>query len=700
MLGRPRTILIAIGALVAGALAASLAVPDRFGVAGFTAPASQSARAAAELGRALGYDPQAGMVILARSSLDFNTPPARAELVRLTAGIARDPAVGSVQGPFGSRGLPVLLARDRRQALLLVHFRRSDVDAVAGPIDRLRNRLREPGLQLRFGGYDVAFLDVNRAVRADLVRAELIAFPLLAVLALLIFGGAVAAAIPLCNGAAAVLLTFAGLRLLGQITPISFFALDLAALLGLGLSVDYGLFLLSRYREEAQARGVGRAAMRATLATAGRAVVFSGAAIAVAGAALLLFPEEFIRSMGIAGVLVAVFSSGAALLLTPTLILAAGDRVMPGRGPRWRRASSPTLRPSRFYRLPRWVMRRPGDVALVTVLLLIAAAAPALRLRATFPDQVAIPGGFQSRVVADSIDRNFVPHLAYPVNIAVQPHGRRPLPPFLFAQSLVRASGVGLVAPVEPASRGAALVQLVTSAPPYSQRSQALVAGLRKLRQPLLVGGNTAEFLDLKSSVEARAPLALALVGVATLAVLFLLSGSLVLALKALLFDLLGLLAALGLVVLIFQQRVLGIDSLFAYHGPSAIEISSVVVMIASMYGLTTDYSILLLSRIVEEHGRGATDEDAVAVGIERSGRVISSAALLMVVALLALASSRVFLVKQLAIGQALAVVVDVALVRMLLVPAMIGVLGGANWWAPRTLLRARSRLGAWAEGR
>jgi RND superfamily putative drug exporter len=688
VLARPRAILIAIGVLVAVALVASLAVPDRFGVAGFTDPGSQSARAASVLDRALGYDPRAGMVILARSPLGFDSPVARAQVARLAARIARDPAVGNVQTAFGPRGLPVLVARDRRQTLLRVHFRSTNVDAVAGPIDRLRNQLREPGLHLLFGGYDVGFLDVNRAVRADLVRAELIAFPLLAVLALLIFGGAIAAAIPLANGAAAVLLTFACLRLLSQVTAISIFALDLVLLLGLGLSVDYGLFLISRYREEARALGPGRQAMGAALATAGRAVALSGAAIAVASGALLVFPQDFIRSMGIGGLLVAVFSSGAALLLTPALALLAGDRVLPRHG-----RTSAEGGPGPFQRLPRWVMRRPFEIALVTILLLIAAAAPALRLRGTFPDQAAIPSGIQSRTVADAIDRDFVPHLAYPVNIAVPAGHGRSLKPFLLAQSLARTHGVGLVAPVQTASRRVALVQLVLSDPPYAPGSQALVRGIRRLREPLLVGGNTAEFLDLKSSIAGRAVLALAIVAVATLVVFLLLTGSLVLAVKALLFDLLGLLAALGLVVLIFQQGALGISSLFAYDGPSAIEISSVVVMLATMFGLTTDYSILLLSRIVEEHEAGATDEDAVAIGIERSGRVISSAALLMLVALLALASSRVFLVKQLAVGQALAVVIDVALVRLLLVPAMMRLFGGFNWWAPAPLRRTRSWL-------
>jgi RND superfamily putative drug exporter len=206
----------------------------------------------------------------------------------------------------------------------------------------------------------------------------------------------------------------------------------------------------------------------------------------------------------------------------------------------------------------------------------------------------------------------------------------------------------------------------------------------------VLVGGNTAEFVDLKHSILSRAPIAIAIAALTTVAVLFLLTGSVVLAVKALILDALGLMAALGLLVLIFQHRLLGIDTLFAYNGPSAIETTAAVVMIASTFGLTTDYSILLLSRIVEQHAAGAADEDAVAVGIERSGPVITRSALLLAVALLALTSSRVFLIKELTVGQVLGIVIDVTVVRLLLVPAAIKLLGRANWWAPASLRTAR----------
>jgi uncharacterized membrane protein YdfJ with MMPL/SSD domain len=687
LLGRPRATLIVACGLIGAALAASMLNPDRFTVAGFSDPASQSSRALSVLHRALGHDPEPGMVILARSSAGFGASTARAAVARLAARVARDPAVGRVQTAFGGGGLPELLSRSAHETLLLVYFRSSSQEAVVGPVDHLRSRLHQPGLMLAFDGYDTGVVDVNRIVRADLVRAELIAFPLLIVLMLLVFRGLLAAAIPIATATASVAATFACLRLLGGALQISIFALDLAVLLGLGLAVDYGLFLVSRYREEALTRGTGVEAIRVTLATAGRAVAFSGCAVAGACAALLVFPEDFIYSMGIAGILVALFSATAALVIVPPLLLLWGPRLSP--------RSAPQSARSYWYRWPRWVMRHPLDVALVSVLVLIAAAAQALRLAPTFPDLNAVPHGFQTRTVADEINREFVPYLEYPVSIALDLaiRGHAEVPPALLETTVAHAPGVALVAPLELVGRNTAMLQLVLRNPPLSQGSQSLVTALRALRLPLLVGGTTAEFVDLKHSIAQHAPLALLVALAATIVPLLLLTGSLALSIKALLFDALGLSAAFGLLVLIFQDHALGISALLGYKGPAAIDTTASVVMLASTLGLTTDYSILLLSRITEEHEAGRPDEQAVALGIQRSGPVITSSALLLVVALLALASSRVFLVKELTIGQVLGVVIDVTFVRMLLVPSCIRLLGPLNWWAPGPLRRVRAQL-------
>ena len=290
------------------------------------------------------------------------------------------------------------------------------------------------------------------------------------------------------------------------------------------------------------------------------------------------------------------------------------------------------------------------------------------------------------------IKQDFSPYLGYPVNVAIDA-ADGPVSPDLAVVGLVgRAGVVGFDTSSSPSGE-TIVVHLVLSQPFVSDASQQFVEEIRAGPGPALVAGRAAEFVDLKDSIVDRAPVAFALAALTTIVVVFLMTGSLVLPVKALLFSVLSVGAVFGLLVLIFQEQALGIAGLLGYEGPEAIETTASVVIIVSTFGLATDYSILLLSRISEEHEAGRSDEEAVALGIQRSGPVITSAALLLAVALLALASSQIFLVKQLTVGQALGVLIDASLVRMLLVPAFMRILGRANWWAPRPLLRLRARL-------
>jgi RND superfamily putative drug exporter len=388
-------------------------------------------------------------------------------------------------------------------------------------------------------------------------------------------------------------------------------------------------------------------------------------------------------------VFVALFAAGAALLITPPLLLVVGDRV-------GTRVGAPKTGPGGWwYRWPRWVMRRHVDIALVSVLGLVAAAGPALGVRFTFPDFSSVPTGVETRTVSDIVTRDFAPNIETPVNVAIEravPAGSR-LAPAQVAGALRLAPGVAGAGPALAASRDTAFVQALLAQPPLSSASQELVRRLARLRPGLLVGGATAEFVDLMRSIARRAPLVAALVALATFAVLFVLTGSVVLPAKALLFHALALAAVFGLLVLVFQHGALGIAGVLGYRGPPALEVTVSVVIVASTFGLATDYSILLLSRITEEHEAGRSDEQAVAAGIERTGPVITSSALLLAVALLALTSSRLFLVKELTVGQVLGVVIDVTVVRLLLVPSFMRILGPRNWWSPGPLRRAHARM-------
>ncbi len=670
---RPRRVLAAIGLGLLLLLGASLAVPDRLKVAGFTDSGSESARALDVLRGALGYDPEPGLIVSARAEHDFRAPQHRSQLTALADQLARDPAVGKVDTAFGPDGLPFLVTGDGRRTLLLVHFRSTDVDALAAPIERLRDQIRLPGAEVGIDGYAVGFLEVAHVARRDLIIADAIAIPALALLLLLMFRGLAPAAVPLAIGLIAIVGALAGLRLLSNVFGISVFALNLGVLLGLGLATDYGLLLVSRFREEAGRHGPGPDAVRATLATAGRTVILSGCAIAGAFASLLLFPQQFIASMGLAGIFTAVLATGAALLVAPPLLLLLGARIGTAHeagGPRWSRWTQ-------------WVMRRRGDVALATAALLVAAAAPAILLAPTFSDHRSLPEGNEVRTVVEDIGRHFPPYIGYPVNVAVELKGASPDVALVAVNRTPGSAGYRSIR--DPENRYA-IAQLLPGEPAVSQASQRLIADLRALPGPLLVGGRTAELVDLRSSIASRAPAAIALAGLATLLVLFVLTGSVLIPLKALAFNALGLAAVFGALVLVFQ------------HDGQGIDLAATVVIVAAVFGLATDYSIVLLARIVEEHERGSPDETAIAEGIRRTGPVITRAALLICVPLLAQTTSPILLVKQLGVGQTLGVALDATLIRMLLVPSSMRLLGHLNWWAPAPLRRARlfvrSRLG------
>ena len=687
ILRRPRLVLLLVGLVVAAAVIARVVAPGQLTVGGFTDPGSESAQALEEMQEILGYDPEPGMLVLARADGDLRAPARRRAVAALADRIRGDPAVGRVEAPFGPRGLDALLADDRRRALLLVHFRSADPETLADPIERLRTTTRAPGLTLSFGGFAVGFQDVSEAARSDLVRAELIAFPLLALLLVVLFRGVVAAAIPLLIGAAAALCSIVCLRLLSGTLEISVFALTPPVFLGLGLAVDYALLLVARYREEAATLGPGPPAVAAALSTAGRTVLFSGLAVAGACAGLLLFPASFLYSMGLAGILVSLLAAAAALVITPALLLVAGHRV--GVAPP---RPSAGAEHGRWFRVARWSMARPSDVAIVGIAVLLAAAGPAVLLTPTFADVEAIPRGYESRAVSEQIRDGFAANLGRPISVTARLGGTG-LSPDVVVAPLARLPGVGDVRALPTPATDLLVVQLLPAEDPLSASAQEAVRQARALPVPLLVGGRTAEFVDLKDSILRRGPPAFLLAALASLAVLFALTRSVLLPLKSLLFNVLTIAATFGLVVLVFQEGALGLADLFGYDGPSAIEISSCAVIVALTFGLTSDYAVLMLARITEEHEAGAPDDEAVPRGLQRSGPVVTGAALVIVVAQLALLSSDVFLVKQLAFGQALAIAIDVTLIRALLVPALMRLLGPANWWAPRPLRSATSRV-------
>ncbi len=657
----------------------------------FEDPSSEAVVARATVERVTGRSASPDMVVLVRLGAPVESRPAQQKIARV-AGALRDPDVAQVVAVRG--GEPAaLVSEDRRSTYLLATFAAgTDEDATA---ERLQARVeREPGVTA--GGGQLAFTQVGEQVQEDLARAEMLAFPLLFLLSLVVFRGAVAALLPVAVGATTILVTFALMRVVNTIEPMSVFAINLITGAGLGLAIDYSLFVVSRFREELE-RGVGTAAaLVATMRTAGRTVAFSAVTVAAAMAALIVFDLRFLFSMGVGGVLVALTAAVVSLTVLPAILAVLGPRVNALSLKRWQVAmhrDAAHVRAGPWYRFTQVVMRRPGPIAAATTVLLIAMGLPFLRIDFTGVDASVLPTERSARVVEDALETEFPPGPTSPVIVLAGAGERGRSAATAFAGDLSRLDGVAAVSQPEQAG-GFWRIDVVPEETELSASAKRLVADVRNARAPfpVQVTGATAGFLDQQTSLGDSLPLALVLLTTSTLVILFLMTGSVVLPVKALIMNLLTLSAAFGLLVLIFQDGRL--EGLLAFEAQGALESTQPILLFAVAFGLSTDYGVFLLTRIKEARDGGAGDREAVAIGLERTGRIVTYAALLFCVAIGAFATSEVVFIKELGVGTALAVLIDAFLVRALLVPSLMALLGRWNWWAPRPLARLHARLG------
>ncbi len=551
---------------------------------------------------------------------------------------------------------------------------------------------------MTFGGSDVAFPEIGTQVSEDLARAELIAFPILFLLSLWVFRGVVAALMPPLMGALAIVTAFLAMRLVdGYVTELSIFALNLVTAMGLGLAIDYSLFVVSRYREELARTGPGREAIARTLQTAGRTVLFSALTVAAAMASLLVFPLGFLRSMGIGGMLVSLAGAVVALLVLPAVLAVLGPRVNALAPRRWRRAAEASARPASaggWYRLAHGVMRRPGAVAVVTAALLIVAGLPFLRATFVPTNAKMLPESSEARQVAEAVERDFPAAGQAPIRVVARAGPAQDAAVGAYARRLRAVEGAGTVAPPRRLGPDTVEIDVLPPGDPVAPRNLDVVRAVRDVPAPVPVdvGGDAAAFVDQQDSLRASLPLGLALLACTTLVILFLMTGSVVLPVKALLMNLLTLSATFGLLVLIFEDGRL--EGLLGYTSAGGLEATQPVLLFAIAFGLATDYAVFLLSRIKEARDGGLADREAVAFGVERTGRIVTAAALLFIVAVGAFATSGVLFIKQVGIGTAIAVAIDATIVRALLVPALMALLGRWNWWAPAPLRRLHARIG------
>ena len=585
-----------------------------------------------------------------------------------------------------------LIADDQGSVVIPGHLATEDVEDDGGAAaEEAKETLSSERFEVGIGGFAPSFNEVNDQTREDLTKAELIAFPLLAIMLLVVFRGVIAALIPLVIGVVSILGTLFMLRIMSELVDTSLFALNIATALSLGLAVDYALLMVSRYREELEREGATQEAHRRTVATAGRTVLFSGLTVAAAMIALVVFPQRFLYSVAVAGATVAILASLVTVLAVPALMALLGDRINAlsiRKGP----AVSDTS--DGWYRLAWAVMRRPVIVAGATTAFLLAAAAPLLSTVLTGPSAEAVPPTQPSYVANEYVTDHYDRALSEGITVAVDGKASQKDLDQL-REEIREIDGIDGGSAFDRASPTLAYT---TFAPTEKALGEGTQDAVREIRAngvgeaKILVSGNTARFIDQKQSLIEHTPAVIAIVCVTTLFLLFMLTGSIILPVKTLIMNTLTLAASLGILVLAFQEG--WFTGILDYTGPMAVEVTSLVFVFAVTFGLATDYAVLVMARIKEQHDLGASNEEAVAIGIGRTGRVITAAALMISVVFLAFSVSQIFFMKQIAVAQAAGVLIDATIVRALLVPALMRILGEANWWAPGPLARFQARYG------
>jgi uncharacterized membrane protein YdfJ with MMPL/SSD domain len=696
---RPKLVLALVGVVTVIAAGLGRDVESHLKAAGFTDSASESERATELLRQELGYDPNPGLVLVVRDpgggKLDVKDPAIRREVARLADGVAKVEHVGRVVDPLSDRRAGArLVAADGESLVVSAFLSTADVEELGGQVAEDVAPIAEASeLDVSVGGFAAGFNEVNDQTRKDLTTAELIAFPALAILLLLVFRGVIAAAIPLAIGGISIVGSFFVLRLMSEFVDTSLFALNIATGLSLGLAVDYALLMVSRYREELALDGPTRAAHRRTVMTAGRTALFSGFTVAVALAALIVMPQRFLYSMAVAGAVVGLLSAVIAVLVVPSLLALLGRRI---DALSIRRGPAVSDESGAWYRLAHGVMRRPVATALASTALLLAAASPLLFTVLTGPSAEAVPPGLPSHDAGEYVEAHYPRDIGEAITVTVHGDAGGDAALARFGRRIAAIEGIESSTPFVRPSGDVAYANFAADRPALDQRPQDAVHELRALDPPgaaaALVSGNTARFIDQKESIVDHLPLVAAIVATTTLVLLFLLTGSIVLPIKTLLMNGLTLAATLGVIILAFQEGWL--EGLFDYTGPAAIEVTSLVFLFAIVFGLATDYAVLVMARIKELHDRGFSNEEAVATGIGRTGRVISAAAVMIAVVFLAFGVSSVFFMKQIALGTAFGVLLDATIVRALLVPSLMRLFGEWNWWAPAPLRRFQLRYG------
>ena len=692
---------------------------------GFQDPTSESWHAGRILSDKFGQGDMQ-MLVTVTSEHGAQSDAARAAGEDIVAQLKASPYVSDVTSAWTAppSAAQALISKDGRTGLIVagVTGGESGAQTHAKTISEQVVHDRD-GVTVKSGGEAMIYVQVNAQSQRDLLLMESIAIPVSFVVLVWVFGGLLTAALPLAVGGFGILGSMAVLHAITYVTNVSIFALNLTVAMGLALGVDSSLLIISRFRDEL-AEGASRdAALIRTMATAGRAVLFSAMTVALSMVAMVLFPMYFLKSFAYAGVAVVAFAAFAAIVVTPAAIALLGDRLdaldarrltrrLLGRAEPVRKPVEETF----WYRSTKFVMRLAIPIGVAVIALLLVLGAPFLGIKWGFPDDRVLPGSLSARQVGDQLRSGFAVDSATNVMIAI-PDVAGVTPPEFdhYAAELSRVPDVSSVS-----SPGGTFVNGVVAGPPSAATgikdgsafmtagstarlfSQASETQLDRLHAVATPGGKAVQFTgtaqinrDSSEAVTSRLPVVLSVIAAITFILLFLLTGSVVLPLKALLLNVLSLTAAFGALVWIFQDGHLGALG----TTPTGTLVANMPVLLFCIaFGLSMDYEVFLVSRIREywlASGRTRADNDeSVALGLARMGRVVTAAALLMCISFSALMAAQVAFMRMFGVGLTLAILVDATLVRMLLVPVFMHVLGRVNWWAPKPLARLHERFG------
>ena len=698
-------------------LAAAALGTGAFGVLkteGFDDPSSESARAESLLEDHFGGGEPNVVLVLSAQGQDVGDPELTSEGSAFTERLEAIDGVDNVVSFWSLGNAPTLRSTDGDTALVLARLT-GDEEFVEEQLTLIDDEFTgtQGSFDVLLGGSDAVFADIGHTIESDLLRAELIAVPLTLILLLFVFRSLIAALLPLFVGVIAIFGTLLSLFIIGSAADVSIYAINLTTALGLGLAIDYSLFIVSRFREELSAgRTVEQSVVR-TVQTAGKTILISALTVAVSLSALLVFPLYFLRSFAYAGVAVVLLALVTSIVSLPALLAVLGHRVDSIRIGRRRTARAE--HEGAWHRIATVVMRRPIPIATAVVIFLLFLGTPFLRVSFGTPDDRVLPTSAGSRQASEILRTEFSGNAAESFGVVADGVGADRLDDIAaVATTLSTLDGVDRVdsaagtfvegAFTSSSDNDAAFLatdgttiswmSVVPDFPVASPEGERLVKDIRNLDLPfdVAVEGQAAGLVDSKAAIGDALPWAIAIIIIATFVLLFLMAGSLLVPVKALVLNTLSLTATFGAMVWIFQDG--NLSELLGFTATGALDISMPILMFCIAFGLSMDYEVFLLSRIKEEYDRVGDNDSAVALGLERTGRIITAAAVLLSITFFAFGTSGVSFIKMFGIGLGIAVLMDATVVRAFLVPAFMRLAGDANWWAPAPLRRLHDRFG------